>query len=135
MDRRSFVSTAAGALLIRAFPANAQSPAKVPRIGVLYTGTAVTASQSSEAFRQGLREHGYKEGQNIVVEQRFGDGKPERINELAAELVRLKVDVIVTPTDEAIAAVKRQTQTIPIVMTASTEGRDRLRLEPGAPWR
>jgi putative ABC transport system substrate-binding protein len=61
------------------------------------------------------------EGRNIVVEQRFGDGKLERLTELAAELVRLKVDVIVTPTDEAIAAVKRQTQTIPIVMTASTD--------------
>jgi putative ABC transport system substrate-binding protein len=61
------------------------------------------------------------EGRNIVVEQRYGDGKLERLTELAAELVRLKVDVIVTPTDEAIAAVKRQTQTIPIVMTASTD--------------
>lgn len=121
MDRRAFVSAAAGAVLVRTFPANAQSPTKVPRIGVLYTGTASTASQSSEAFREGLREHGYKEGQNIVVEQRFGDAKPERLTELAAELVRLKVAVIVTSNDEAIAAVKRQTQTIPIVMTASTD--------------
>jgi putative ABC transport system substrate-binding protein len=61
------------------------------------------------------------EGQNIVVERRFGDGRPERLTDLAAELVRLKVDVIVTSTDEAIVAVKRQTQTIPIVMTASTD--------------
>lgn len=121
MDRRVFVSAAAGAVLVRTFPANAQSPTKVPRIGVLYTGTSSTASQSSEAFRQGLREHGYKEGQNVVVEQRFGDARPERLTELAAELVRLKVAVIVTSTDEAIAAVKRQTQTIPIVMTASTD--------------
>jgi putative tryptophan/tyrosine transport system substrate-binding protein len=68
-----------------------------------------------------LREHGYVEGKNIVVEQRFGEAKPERLTELAAELARLKVDVIVTSTDEAIAAVKRQTQTIPIVMTASTD--------------
>jgi len=121
MDRRAFVSAAAGAVLVRTFPANAQSPTKVPRIGVLYTGTASTASQSSEAFRQGLREHGYKEGRNVVVEQRFGDARPERLTELAAELVRLRVAVIVTSTDEAIAAVKRQTQTIPIVMTASTD--------------
>ena len=121
MDRRTFVSAATGAVLVRTFPANAQSSTKVPRIGVLYTGTASTATQSSEAFRQGLREHGYKEGQNIVVEQRFGDAKPERLADLAAELVRLKVAVIVTSTDEAIAAVKRQTQTIPIVMTASTD--------------
>jgi putative ABC transport system substrate-binding protein len=61
------------------------------------------------------------EGQSIVVERRFGDGKPERLAELATELVRLKADVIVTSTDEAIVAVKRQTQTIPIVMTASTD--------------
>ena len=121
MDRRTFISTAAGAVLVKTFPADAQSSTKVPRIGVLYTGTPSTASQSSEAFRQGLREQGYVEGQNIVVEQRFGDGKPERLTELAAELVRLKVDMIVTSTDEAIVAVKRQTQTIPIVMIASTD--------------
>jgi putative ABC transport system substrate-binding protein len=60
-------------------------------------------------------------GKNIVVERRFGEAKPERLAELATELVRLKMDVIVTSTDEAIAAVKRQTQTIPIVMTASTD--------------
>ena len=121
IDRRTFVSTAGAAVLVRTFPSAAQSSTKVPRIGVLYTGTPSTASLSLEAFRQGLREHGYVEGRNIVVEQRFGDGKLERLTELAAELVRLKVDVIVTPTDEAIAAVKRQTQTIPIVMTASTD--------------
>ena len=121
MDRRTFVSTAGAAVLVRTFPSAAQPSTKVPRIGVLYTGTPSTASPSLEAFRQGLREHGYVEGRNIVVEQRYGDGKLERLTELAAELVRLKVDVIVTPTDEAIAAVKRQTQTIPIVMTASTD--------------
>ena len=121
MDRRTFVSAATGAVLARTFPANAQSSTKVPRIGVLYTGTQSTASQSSEAFRRGLREHGYREGQNIVVEQRFGEAKAERLTELAAELVRLKVAVIVTSTDEAIAAVKRLTQIIPIVMTASTD--------------
>jgi len=121
MDRRRFVGGIAGVVLVKTSPAYAQSSTKIPRIGVLYTGSPATAAQSSEAFRQGLREHGYVEGQNIVVERRFGDGKPERLTELAAELVRLKVDVIVTPTDEAIAAVKRQTQTIPIVMTASTD--------------
>jgi len=68
-----------------------------------------------------LREIGYVEGKNIIVERRFGDAKPERLSELAAELARLKVLVIVTSTDEAIAAIKRQTQTVPIVMTASTD--------------
>lgn len=121
MDRRTFVSTAAGALLVKAFPANAQPATKVPRIGVLYASASDAVSQFVEAFSQSLREHGYVEGQNIVVERRFGEAKPERIAEIAAELVRLKVDVIVTSTDAAIAAVKRQTQTIPIVMASSTD--------------
>src|SRR6266576_3937757 len=121
MDRRTFVRTAAGAVLAKTFPANAQSSAKIPRIGVLFPGAPATAAPFVEAFRQGLREHGYVEGQNIVVERRFGDAQPERIAEIAAELVLLKVDVIVTTSDDAIAAVKRQTQTIPIVMTASTD--------------
>ena len=121
MDRRMFVSTAAGALIVKAFPANAQPAAKVPRIGVLHPGTPTYAPQFVEAFNQGLRAHGYVEGKNIVVERRFGDAKPERMAEMAAELVRLKVDVIVTATDAAIAAVKRETQTIPIVMANSTD--------------
>ena len=121
MDRRTFVSTAAGSLLVKAFPTNAQPTKKVPRIGVLHPSTPISASQNVEAFRQGLREHGYVEGQNIVVERRFGEAKPERMSEIAAELVRLKVDVIVTTIDVAIAAVKQQTQTIPIVMANSTD--------------
>jgi putative ABC transport system substrate-binding protein len=122
MDRRTFVNTAAGALLVMAFPANAQPAKKVPRIGVLHTAPAASVSPYVEAsFTQGLRELGYVEGQNIVVERRFGEAKPERLAEVAAELVRLKVDVIVTTSDAAIAAVKRQTQTIPIVMVISTD--------------
>src|SRR5258706_4095487 len=114
MDRRTFASTVAGALLAKVFPANAQHT-KAPRIGALHASTAASASQNVEGFKQGLRERGYVEGQNIVVERRFGDGKAERISELAAELVRLKVDVIVTATDTAIAAGRQQTQTSPIV--------------------
>ena len=122
MDRRTFVGTAAGALLVKAFPAYAQQAAKkVPRIGVLYGSTPASVSKSVEAFKQGLREHGYVEGQNIVVERRYGEARPERMAEVAAELVRLKVDVIVTSTDVAIAAVKQQTRTIPIVMAGSTD--------------
>jgi putative ABC transport system substrate-binding protein len=121
MDRRTFVGTATGALLVKALPANAQSAKKVPRIGVLHAGPQATASQFVAPFTQGLREHGYVEGQSIVVEHRFADNKAERITEIAAELVRLKVDVIVTNADVAIAAVKQQTQTIPIVMATSTD--------------
>jgi len=121
MDRRSFVSTAAGALLVRAFPANAQPAKNVPRIGVLHPGTPASAPQSVEAFRQGLREHGYEEGKNIVVERRYTESRSERVAEVAAEFVRLKVDVIVTSLDVATAAVMRQTQTIPIVMAISID--------------
>src|SRR6266704_3220588 len=121
MDRRTFVSTATGALLVKAFPANAQPAKKVPRIGVLVPGAPATASHIVAAFTQGMREHGYVEGQNVVVERRFGDNRAERISEIAAELVRLKVDVIVTSSDVGIVAVKQQTQTIPIVMANSSD--------------
>ncbi len=121
MDRRTFVSTAAGALLVKAFPANAQPAKKVPRIGILHSGDPATSSPFVAAYTLGLREHGYVEGQNIVVERRFSDNKAERLSDLAAELVRLKVDVIMTSGDVAIAAVKQQTQTIPIVMSSSTD--------------
>jgi ABC-type uncharacterized transport system substrate-binding protein len=118
MDRRTFVNTA---LLVMAFPANAQPAKKAPRIGVLHAVSADSASQTAAAFTQGLRERGYVEGQNVVVERRFADGRAERISEICAELVRLKVDIIVTTTDVAIATVKQQTQTIPIVMASSTD--------------
>jgi putative ABC transport system substrate-binding protein len=101
--------------------ADAQQAAKVPRIGVLHPGAPATSSHFAAAFDQGLLEHGYREGQNIVLERRFAEAKAERMSEIAAELVRLKVDVIVTSTDPGIAAVKQQTQTIPIVMANSTD--------------
>jgi putative ABC transport system substrate-binding protein len=107
--------------LVAPLSAGAQQSAKAPRIGVLHVGAPATASHLVEAFKQGLREHGYVEGQNIVVERRFGEARPERISELAAELVRLKVDVIVVGTDQGVAAVRKQTQTIPIVMTNTTD--------------
>jgi putative ABC transport system substrate-binding protein len=121
MDRRTFVSTAAGALLAQAFPAHAQPAKKLPRIGTLHTSDPATSSPFVAAYTQGLRERGYVEGQNLVVERRFADDKFERLPDLAAELVRLKVDVIVTSGDVAITAVKQQTQTIPIVMSSSTD--------------
>jgi putative ABC transport system substrate-binding protein len=101
--------------------ASAQPTTKPPRIGVLHPGTPAAASQLAAAFTQGLREHGYVEGKNIVVERRFADGRPERLSEIAAELARMKVDVIVTSSDVGIAAVRRETQIIPIVMANSTD--------------
>jgi putative ABC transport system substrate-binding protein len=121
IDRRTFVSAAAGALLVKAFPANTQPAKKLPRIGVLVPGALATTSHIVAALTQGMREHGYVEGQNVVVERRFADNRAERISEIAAELVRLKVDVIVTSSDVGVAAVTQQTQTIPIVMANSTD--------------
>ena len=106
--------------LVAPLTAGAQPAAKAPRIGALHPGAPTAVSHLVEAFKQGLRENGYVEGQNIVVERRYGEARADRISELAAELVRLKVDMIVVSTDAAIAAVKRQTQTIPIVMVGSS---------------
>ena len=97
--------------------ADAQQPAKVPRIGWLRQISA--PDPSYDAFRQGLRELGYIEGKNIVIEERWAEGKAERLPTLAAELVRLKVDVIVTASTPAIQAAQKATGTIPIVMAAS----------------
>jgi putative ABC transport system substrate-binding protein len=109
------------ALLAAPLGAGAQQAPKAPRIGVLHPGAPAAASQLVAAFKQGLREHGYVEGQNIVVERRFAEARAERLSDIAAELVRLKVDVIVTASDVGIAAVKQQTETIPIVMANSTD--------------
>jgi putative ABC transport system substrate-binding protein len=103
-------------LLTSVCPAEAQQPKKVPRIGWL-TGAPLSANaERREAFRQGLRELGYVEGKNIVVEWRAAEGKLDRLSALAAELVRLKVDVIVTTGPTPTRAAKEATVTIPIVM-------------------
>ena len=101
--------------------ADAQNPAKVYRIGFLLpSNTSATASRV-EAFRQGLKELGYEEGRNFVLERRYGESKMGRLPELAGELVRLRVDLIVAATDPSIRAVKQTTQTIPIVMATSVD--------------
>jgi putative ABC transport system substrate-binding protein len=101
--------------------ADAQQPGKVPTIGYLsqYSGSAGPPSNSLEAFLQGLRELGYVEGKNIAIEYRFTEGKIDRLPEVAAELARLKVDIIVVETGMAAGHAKKATQTIPIVMEAS----------------
>jgi putative tryptophan/tyrosine transport system substrate-binding protein len=95
--------------------AEAQQPKKVPRIGFL--APSDPASQSTEAIRLALRELGYMEGQNIVIEYRYMEGKRDRVPELAGELVRLKVDIIVVSGTVSARAAKNATKTIPIVMT------------------
>ena len=95
--------------------AEAQQPTKIPRIGYLIGASFIPVR--SEALRQGLREFGYVEGKTIFIEWRSGEGKPERLPALATELVRLKVDVIVTAGPVATRPAKEATSTIPIVMT------------------
>src|SRR5215831_18327998 len=103
--------------LVAAGPfAEAQQPKKIPRIGYLALSAPATTTFRADAFRQGLRQLGYAEGKDFVIEYRSGDGTPQRLNELAAELVRLKVDVIVTAGPAPTRAAKTATATIPIVM-------------------
>ena len=101
--------------------AQAQQPTKIPRIGYLTGATPEGQAARIEAFRQGLRELGYVEGKNIVVEYRYAELKPEHVPVLAAELVRLKVDVIVTGGAGSTRAAKEATNTIPIVMAQDTD--------------
>ena len=107
-------------LLTTASSAEAQQPKKVPRIGYLSAVDPATESTRSEAIRLALRELGYIEGQNIAIEYRYAEGKRDRLPELAAELVRLKVDIIVVAGGTgSIRAAKNATKTIPIVMVGA----------------
>jgi putative ABC transport system substrate-binding protein len=117
--RRVFLGTLAGGLLAAPLAAEAQPAGKVTRIGVLEPTSMASNAANLDAFRQGLRELGYVEGQNFVVEYRSADGRSERFPDLAAELVRLKVDVILTRGTPAVLAAKNATRTIPVVMAAS----------------
>jgi putative tryptophan/tyrosine transport system substrate-binding protein len=120
MNKRIVVSLLATVILTFVHLAGAQQPGKVPRIGYLSLRSGFGVND--EAFRQSLRELGYTEGQNIVVEWRFVDGKPERYHDFAAELVRLKVDAIVTASgDDPIIAAMNITKTIPIIITTGSD--------------
>jgi ABC-type uncharacterized transport system substrate-binding protein len=115
MIKQVFVWLLATVFLTTVFPVQAQQPKKVPRIGYLTTGT--TQSARREAFRHGLRDLSYVEGQNTVIEYRYAEGNVERLPDLAAELVRLKVDVIVVDAQVTARVAMNVTKTIPIVMT------------------
>jgi putative ABC transport system substrate-binding protein len=115
--RKKIIAFALTAVLLAlSFPAQAQQPKKVPRIGFLSGSPPSSITARTEAFRQGLRDLGYVEGKNIVIEWRSGEGKRDRFPALAADLVRLKVDVIVTAGPLVTRAAKQATSTIPIVM-------------------
>jgi putative tryptophan/tyrosine transport system substrate-binding protein len=122
MSGRIFVWLMTTVLLTTVSPAAAQQPAaRIPRIGFQLDAPASAMTARTEAFRQGLRELGYIEGKNIIIEWRSSEGKIERRSELAAELVRLKVDVIVSAGPTVTRVVKEATSTIPIVMAQDTD--------------
>src|SRR2546422_6399998 len=123
MDRRTFVGGVAGWLLVAPLAARAQQVAKVYRIGILETIPATRNATNLDALRKGLRDLGYVEGRNLVIEYRSADGRPERFPDLAAELVRLKVDLIVTRGTPAARATKNATETIPVVMATMGDPR------------
>jgi putative tryptophan/tyrosine transport system substrate-binding protein len=121
MTRRTvglFVTLALG-LLVVSLAVAAQPSAPVPRIGLLSVFSPALGESKAESFRQGLRELGYIEGQNILLESRWAEGHQERLAELAADLVRMQVAVIVTESTVSALAAKQATDTIPIVMTTS----------------
>jgi putative tryptophan/tyrosine transport system substrate-binding protein len=112
IDRRTFIRAAGAGIALAALIAEAEQAARLPRIGVLYPGTA---GGGTEALRQGLQEMGYVEGRTAVIEWRWWEGKPERLRDAAAEMVRLNLDVIVVAGSEATKAMKDATRSIPIV--------------------
>ena len=117
MKRKITVLTLSAMLLALCFPAHAQQSTKVPRIGYLSPGASARLPASFEAFRRGLHELGYVEGKNIVIKHLFAEGKHDQLPRLAAELVSLKIDIIVVVGGQAAEAAKQATTSIPIVFT------------------
>src|SRR6266508_4142099 len=123
MDRRTFICRLAGGVLAVPFAARAQPAGKVYRIGILEAIPAARNAANLDALRKGLRELGYVEGRNLVIEYRSADGRAERFPDLASELVRLKVDLLVTRGTPAARAAKNATGTIPVVMATMGDPR------------
>jgi putative ABC transport system substrate-binding protein len=121
MSKKIFPFALGALLFALSGPAEAQQAGKVPRIGLLTSSSTAETAAFIEAFRQGLRELGYIEGKNVVLEIRGGEANFDRIADLAAELVRLKVDIIVAEAGPAVSAAKKATTTIPIVMRVGVD--------------
>jgi len=115
VSKKNLIFRLCALLLALSVPIGAQQMAKIPRVGILFIGGR--DQPHLESFKQGLREHGYTEGKNIILIYRYAEGKEERLADLAAELVGEKVDVIVTTASLSARAARRVTQTLPIVMT------------------
>src|SRR5215813_11719728 len=120
MDRRTFLAGTGAVLLAAPLAAEAQQAAKIARIGCLSYVRAASTDQW-EAFHQGLRALGYIEGRNVVIEYRDAEGKYERLPALAAELIALRVDVIVAGNTLTALAAKHATETIPVVFTTAVD--------------
>ena len=120
ITRRRFIATVVGVILVP-LAAEAQQAGKVRRIGYLSAPTRASVENALQAFLRTLRELGWVEGQNLIIEYRWAEGKVERLPDLAAELVRRKVDVIVAPAGSAALAAKNATSSIPIVMIFPTD--------------
>ena len=119
--RRYFLSVLASCALLAAPQAWAQAPEKVRRVGWLTGGSPKSHARVLEAFREGLKERGWVEGRNFTLELRWAEGKLDRLPSLAAELVQLKPDVILTAANVVHHAVKKETSTIPIVMATGAD--------------
>ena len=119
MNRKIFCLALGALLFAPCLSAEAQQPKKVPRIGMLMSSSASSQKSRLDDFRDGLRELGYIERQNILIEYRYANGKLDQLPALVAELVGLKVELIVTTGNEAVQAAKNATQTLPIVMAFS----------------
>ncbi|HEX9142950.1 MAG TPA: ABC transporter substrate-binding protein [Candidatus Binatia bacterium] len=118
MTRKIFCFALCSMLFALSFAAEAQQTPRIPRVGILFIGGR--DQPHLEAFKQGLREHGYSEGKNIVLEYRYAEGQYDRLPDLAKEFVREKVDVIVTTSSISAQAASKATRTIPIVMTTGS---------------
>ena len=123
MERRTFIAGAASGLLTAPFIARAQQIGKTYRIGILEAVPVAQNAANLDALRRGLRELGYVEGRNLIIEYRSAGGRAERFPDLAAELVRLKVDLIVTRGTPAAMAAKNATEAIPVVMATMGDPR------------
>ena len=121
MDRRRFLLTSLTGVLIAPVAVRAQPAGRVPRVGVLYGGNPSVANRCDEGFRQGLAELGYVEGKSILLEVRWADGKVDRARELAAELIRLNVDLVFAPGTMVARSVKQVRGTIPIVIASAAD--------------
>jgi ABC-type uncharacterized transport system substrate-binding protein len=121
IGRRKFLATLGGAAVAWPVGARAQQPAKLPTIGLLGSSTPLAMSQWVAAFVQRLRDLGWTEGRTVVIEYRWAEGRSSRAAEIAAEFVRLKVDVIVTYSTSPVLAAKQATSVIPIVFAAAND--------------